>query len=156
EQSLAANPNDPISHMSRYWIAFIDKDQPRLEQEAAWAEGRPQMPMFLIIQATAAASEGRLKESGRIYSTAAGRLQSSDHGTAASMTLGQIVNEEWCGKYDRIEDRVTAVIPNAQGNRDALSMAAIALSLAGRPERARALIDDLAKRYPKDTLVNEV
>src|SRR5262249_9729779 len=114
------------------------------------------MPMFLIIQATAAASEGRLKESGRIYSTAAGRLQSSDHGTAASMTLGQIVNEEWCGKYDRIEDRVTAVIPNAQGNRDALSMAAIGLSLARRPERARALIDDLAKRYPKDTLVNEV
>jgi len=69
---------------------------------------------------------------------------------------GEIVTEEMMGKFDHVEDRVKSIIPAATGNRDALSLGGIALCLAGRPDSARPLMDELAKRYPKDTYVNDI
>jgi tetratricopeptide (TPR) repeat protein len=156
QQSLASNPADPLTHAARYWIAFLERDNPSMQQEAAWVVGKPMEPWFIRGEASAAASQGRLAESTRLYLVAADLLRKRDPGGAASMSAAQIVSEEMMGKYDHVEDRVKSIIPSAGGNRDALSMGAFALCLAGRPDSARPPMDELAKRYPKDTLVNDI
>jgi serine/threonine protein kinase len=156
QQSLSTNPGDSLTHAGRYWIAFLEKDRAAMQQEAAWVVGKPMEPWFLRAEASAAAAEGRLAESSRIYAEAAELLKKKDPGGAASMSAAQIVTEEMLGKYDHVEDRVKSIVPAATGNRDAISMCGIALCLAGRPDSSRPLMDDLAKRYPKDSLVNEI
>jgi tetratricopeptide (TPR) repeat protein len=156
QQSLATNPADPMPHAARYWIAFLEHDKPAKQQEAAWVVGKPMEPWFMRAEASAAASEGRLAESTKKYAEAAELLKKKDPGGAAGTALAQIVTEEMMGKFDRVENRVKSIIPAAGGNREALSMGGIAFCLTGRPDSARPLMDELAKRYPKDTLVNDI
>jgi serine/threonine protein kinase/tetratricopeptide (TPR) repeat protein len=156
EQALARNPDDPECHGARYAIAFLEQDKSRMQQEVAWAAGKQIEPWFLKAQAAAAAFEGRLNASAQHYRDAADALRVTDPAIAASTAMDQLVTEELFGKFDRVEDRVSDILSMAAGSRDALSLGALALCLAGHQDRARPLMDELAKRYPKDTSVNSV
>jgi tetratricopeptide (TPR) repeat protein len=156
KQYLATNPADPLAHAARYWMAFLDRDKPTMQEEAAWVVGKPMEPWFMRSEASVSASEGRLAESSRINRAAADLLRKRDLGGAAATDLGQIVTEEMMGKFDHVEDRVKSMILAAAGNRDALATGGIALCLARRPDSARPLMDELARRYPKDTYVNDI
>jgi serine/threonine protein kinase/tetratricopeptide (TPR) repeat protein len=156
EQALARNPDDPMCHAARYAIAFLEQDKSRMQQEIAWAAGKQIEPWFLKEQAAAAAFEGRLNASAQHYRDAIDALRATDPSIAANTAIDQLLTEELFGKFDRVEDRVSAILPMAGGSRDALSLGALALCLAGHQDRARPLMDELAKRYPKDTSVNSV
>jgi len=156
QQSLARNPDDPMCHTARYAIAFLEQDKSGMQQEIAWAAGKQIEPWFLKEQAAAAAFEGRLNASAQHYRDAIEALRATDPSIAANSAIDELLTEELFGKFDRVEDRVSAILPMAGGSRDALSLGALALCLAGHQDRARPLMDELAKRYPKDTSVTSV
>jgi tetratricopeptide (TPR) repeat protein len=156
EQALVRNPDDVKCHAVMYAIAFLEQDKSRMQQEVAWAAGKQIEPWFLKEQAAVAAFDGRLNESAQHYRDAIEALRITDPAIAASTAIDQLITEEIFGKFDRVEDRVSDILSMGGRSRDALSLGALALCLAGHQDRARPLVDELAKRYPKDTSVNSV
>jgi eukaryotic-like serine/threonine-protein kinase len=57
---------------------------------------------------------------------------------------------------EAVESALRAALHQAGGSHDARAQAALAYSLAGDAAHAQTLADDLAKRFPQDTIVQSV
>jgi hypothetical protein len=124
-----------------------------MEQQIAWSSGKPEENAMLYLQAGTAAYFGRLGSAldfTRQASATASRVGQKEMaaGCEAAAAL-------WAALYgNRSAARQHASGTLAQSNgRDAQYVAAFALALSGDSARARALADDLDKRFPEDIVV---
>jgi predicted Zn-dependent protease len=109
--------------------------------------------VLLAGEAHTAAYSGRpakAREFARRAVSAAERAEEKE--VAAGYEADTALMEALFGNAAQARERAAAALALSTG-RDALYGAALALALAGDTARARALTDDLAKRFPKDTSV---
>ncbi len=66
------------------------------------------------------------------------------------------IREALFGNTDTARQNAAAAVALAPGSRDAEVQAALAYALAGDAARAQSLANDLAKRFPQDTVVQSV
>ena len=108
---------------------------------------------MLALEADTVAYSGRLKEArelSRRAMDAAARVGEKDPPAMYLATSG--LREAWFGNADEAQSRVALALKRS-GSRDVLYFAALAFAYSREDARARALADDLGKRFPEDTIV---
>jgi serine/threonine protein kinase/tetratricopeptide (TPR) repeat protein len=163
EEARAKNL-DSRSKLYLYPIAFLQNDAAGMEQVRRWGEGDARVEwggggearvedVLLSFEANTEAYVGQLgraREFSRRAVAAAERAKEKQN--AASYEVQAALREALFGNV--VEARriaISALVLSKE--RDEQSGAALALALAGNAGQARALADDLGKRFPEDTMV---
>ena len=154
EEAQARKLDSPALRVVLYLLAFVQNDSEGMAQQVAWAAGRSGVEDELLAsEADTAAYSGRLRkarEFSRRAVASAERAQEKE--VAAGYEAGAALREALFGNAGEAQKRAAASLELSTG-RDVQYGAALALALAGNPPRAQALADNLAKRYPGDSLV---
>jgi eukaryotic-like serine/threonine-protein kinase len=144
------------AHVGLYIIAFIEGDLAEMQRQASWTGGKPDDPFTLSRLAQASAFSGRLTESRRIYSQAVEKArQQGFEENAASFMIADAQNEADFGNYAQARQQAFAGLAVARG-RDAVSGAATALAASGDASQTRNLVQELVRRFPKDSIINHL
>jgi serine/threonine protein kinase/tetratricopeptide (TPR) repeat protein len=146
---------DPVGeHQVLYHIGFLQHDAAAMAGEVSWAAGKMQYKhQYLFMESLTAASSGLLEKSRDL----------TDQAVTSAQDLGWREN---AGGYRANEALLEALFGNgAQAQSDARaalgisrgaeveSNAALAYVVSGDVSQAQSLADDLAKRFPDDTIV---
>jgi tetratricopeptide (TPR) repeat protein len=158
KEAQAKNLDSPRLRLRLYPVAFLQGDAAGMAKQLAWAAGKPGVEdLFLYTEADTAAYFGRLgkaRELSRRAVDSAERAEEKE--TAAGYEAGAALREALFGNAAESRQRAAAALLLSMG-RDAQSGAALALALAGDASQVQArvekLTDDLAKRFPEDTIV---
>ena len=137
-----------------YDLAFLQNDAASMAQQVDWAAGQPGVEdVLLTAEADTAAYSGRMgkaREFSRQAVTSAERAEMKE--SAAGSEADAALREALFGNGTAAHERAKAALDLSTG-RDAQYGAALALAFAGDGVRAQALANDLAKRFPEDTVV---
>ncbi|HEY6763514.1 MAG TPA: tetratricopeptide repeat protein, partial [Candidatus Sulfotelmatobacter sp.] len=153
-EALAKNLDSIVLRWDLYALAFLQNDAAAMEQQVAWAEGKPGMEDRLLSgEAGTAAYGGRLgsaREFSRRAVASAERVEEKE--TAATYEGDSAVTEALFGSSAEAHERAAAALLLSRG-RDVQYESALALAIAGDSAQSQKLAEDLAKRFPEDTLV---
>jgi eukaryotic-like serine/threonine-protein kinase len=154
DEALERKFDSPYLRSTRYQLAFLQSDAAAMEQQVAWAAGRPGVEDALLgLEADTAAYSGRLmkaREFSRQATASAQRAEEKE--SAADYEADAAVREALFGNATEAKQRVALALRLSTG-RDVQYGAALALALTGDEARAVALAEDLGKRFPEDTIV---
>jgi eukaryotic-like serine/threonine-protein kinase len=136
----------------RYALAFLEQDQAKMARVAAASAGKWGVGS-LDAESKTAAYYGHLKQSREYL------RQAIVSGERAGQRELPFLYEAWAAESEALlgnpegaRRQATEALANSSG-RDVQGVAALGLALAGDVNRPQSLADDLAKRFPQDTLV---
>jgi len=142
-------------HGILYQIAFAEGDMGAMQRQVAWGVGKSTEDKTLMDEAAAAATAGKLRDSRELFRRAFAVARKNgypDNAAAAVMTQGSI--EAAFHNVAEAKERATAALALEGANVSGDTV--LLLAQIGDLTRAESLADDLVRRYPLDTLVNEV
>jgi tetratricopeptide (TPR) repeat protein len=155
-QVLERNLNHPFFHIDLYGIGFLQNDPSAMAQQVALSEAKPAIEDELLsLEADSAAYSGRLRQAREFSDRAMDSAERAEETeTAATYFALSGLREALFGNADEARRRATLAVVRSAG-RDVQHSAALAMALAytGNDRQAKKLTDDLAKRYPEDTIV---
>jgi tetratricopeptide (TPR) repeat protein/tRNA A-37 threonylcarbamoyl transferase component Bud32 len=154
KEAQARNVDSPYLHQNQGQLAFLQNDAAQLAHEAAWFMGKPGYEdAALAFESDAAAYAGHLGKARDLSRQAvASAERAEEKETAATYEAAAALREAAVGNSEEAKRRVAQALRLSSG-REVLFGAALTLSFAGDTVRARLLADDLAKRFPDDTIV---
>ena len=140
--------------LTRYELCFLRNDREGIEQQLAWAAGRPgEEDLMLSMQSDADAYHGQLTRA-RDYSlralTLAERANSTERAALRQAKLG--LREAWVGNAQAARRDADASLARATG-REVKILAALALADAGDTAGARRLLGQLEKTESANTVL---
>jgi eukaryotic-like serine/threonine-protein kinase len=137
-----------------YAIAFLRNDASEMARQVAVAVGKTGEEDFLLaLNADTSAYFGHLEKSRELSRRAANSADlAAGKETAAAYYAVSALREALFGNADRAEQQAILAKGRASG-RDVDYGLALAMAYAGKAGQAQALADDLAKRFPEDTVV---
>jgi eukaryotic-like serine/threonine-protein kinase len=137
-----------------YELGFLQHDAARMAQQVTWTTGKPgQESLLLYFEANTAAYSGQINKSrefSRQAVASAERAGQKERVAGADATAA--LSEALFGNATEARQRATAATAQSSG-RDNQYAAALALALAGDSSRAQGIVEELAKRFPEDTIV---
>jgi len=137
-----------------YGLAFLGGDTSGMEQQVAWATGKPAEPVLLGQQASTEAYYGRLgkaRELTRRATTLA--IDANFKKRAADLSVDASWREADLGNVTAARQYIDAAVALSQNPETKLS-AAVLFAHLDDPVRAETLINELNRRRPSDTLQN--
>jgi serine/threonine protein kinase/tetratricopeptide (TPR) repeat protein len=137
-----------------YLLAFLRGDTAQMEQQVAWAAGKPgDEDVLLSMQSDTEAYYGRLTKA-RDFSRRAveSAVRADAKETAALWQLNAALREGELGNTAYAKEGVTAALALSTA-RDVKLFAALTLARGGDAPRAKALVEELEKSYPTDTIM---
>jgi eukaryotic-like serine/threonine-protein kinase len=141
-------------HLFLYEIAFLKNDVAGMKEHFSWSMGKPGVEnQMLSTEAGTAAYQGKLetaRELSRKAETSANLA--GEREMAAGCAAAAALWEALYGNIAKAKERVYGTLSLSNG-RDAQYVAALALALNKDEGGARALLEDLEKRFPEDTIV---
>lgn len=156
EAAQSKNFDSPWLRFNLYQLAFLENDAAGMAQQVAWAAGKPGAEdTLLALEADTAAYFGRLGKAREFSRQAvASAERAGEKETAAGYEAAEALQEALFGNVAEARQRAAAALALSTG-RDVQCGTALALVFAGDGARAQAekLTADLAKRFPKDTIV---
>ena len=154
EEVQRKNLDSPSLHLQIYLLAFMRNDVRGMEHQLDWAAGRPGLEDVLLgHEAKIAAYSGRLVKAREISRQAIVSAQRADEKeTAAAYEADSAIREALFGNAGRGRARAAGALALSTG-RDVQYGAALALALAHDSPQAEKLAEDLAERFPDDTVV---
>ena len=154
EEGQAKNLDSPELRFTLYMLAFLKNDVAEMERQVAWSAHKLGVEdVLLVSEADTAAYSGRLKEAREFSRRAMDSAErSGEKETAATYSAASGLREALFGNAEEARRRATFALGRSAG-RDVQYGAALALAYAGDDGRAKALTDDLGKRFPEDTIV---
>jgi eukaryotic-like serine/threonine-protein kinase len=137
-----------------YDVYFLDGDTAGMAQLVARGTGKPGIEdIFLADEALTAAYSGRLGKARELSRGAEASAQrAGEKEGAAGYVASAALIEAVFGNATQARQQAAAALGLSTA-RDTQYAAALALGVAGDTVRAQALADDLAKRFPEDTIV---
>jgi eukaryotic-like serine/threonine-protein kinase len=153
----AKNLDSPYLRLYLYQIAFLQNDRAGMAQQVAWATGKPAVEdVLLSVEADTASYFGQLGKA-RISSrqAIASAELAEEREVASRYEAGAALREALFGNEAEARLRSAAALELSSG-RLAKFAAGLALALAGDGDHAQKLAEELAKSFPKDTLVNVI
>jgi len=126
-----------------------------MKQQADWAVGKPGAEdQMLSLESDTEAWFGKLKNARVLSRQAVERAQrGGEKEPAALWQVNAAVREALLGNTDAARQNAAAAEALESGSRDAKAQAAFVYALAGDAAQAQSVVDDLAKRFPQDTIV---
>jgi DNA-binding winged helix-turn-helix (wHTH) protein len=146
--------DSPSFHLLLYRIAFLQNDSSGMAQQEAWASGRPGAEDALLgLEADTESYFGRLEKARDLSDRAVESAEQAENTeVAAGYQAEAAFREAVFGNF--VEARARAAKALALSNGRAIEYeAALTLAMTGDAPRARALADDLVRRFPEDTIV---
>ena len=148
------NIDYPEVHLNLYWVNFLQHDATGMEREAAGMIGRPgHEDQMLNYEADTAAYGGQIAKARELTQRAVEAARKVDEKEAPALYLANAaVREALLGNSSLAKQQAQAALA-ISNSRDAEALAAIALGLTDNSMQATRLADDLARRFPQDTIV---
>jgi serine/threonine protein kinase len=153
EHSLARTPD--YADLGHYMLSFLAGDQQEMDRQLALAAGDPAVEDTLLSLASDTQSYYGHNAKGRELSRRAveAAKRNGQDANAARWRANMALREAEFG--NPVEARRQAQMAFAvSSDRDSQISTALALARAGNSAAASKMADDLAKRYPRDTLLN--
>jgi serine/threonine protein kinase/tetratricopeptide (TPR) repeat protein len=156
-QAVARFPEDGFLHANRYGIAFLEHDVDEMAAQVQWSAGKPGAEdLLLSSQSDTEAFFGRLAKARDLSRKASDLAKRNDQKeTAAAWQLNAALRDAETGNTNAARAGADAGLALAT-NRDTETLAALTLARSGDFERSEKIVDSLAKRYPSDTLVENI
>ena len=154
QQAMARKLEDSALHANLYGIAFLQEDVAEMERQIAWAAGKPGAEdVLLSLASDTEAFYGRLSKARAFSLRAIDSARRSDQKeTAAGWQMNAALREAEFGNASQARKATSSALALAS-TRDAQILAALALARAGALVEAQEMAEDLAKRFPRDTLI---
>ncbi|HEY6763675.1 MAG TPA: protein kinase [Candidatus Sulfotelmatobacter sp.] len=154
QEARAHHLDSPVLRFNMYAIGFLQHDAARMEAEFAPLVGKPGYDdVVLYMESDTAAFYGKFSQARELTQRASGSARRADEKEAAAdYEEESAIREALVGNFALVKRQAQAGLALSNG-RDAQSMAAIALGLAGDTSQATRLADDLNKRFPEYTVV---
>ena len=145
----------PDLHLARYGVAAAEGDIAEMKRQVAWADDNGELEdVFLSAQADTQAFYGNLGAARQLSRRAIESAQREGKGeTAALWRMNEALREAEFGNWG-VARRGAAAAMTLVPTREVQTLAALALAQSGDVRQAKKLSDDLARRYPLDTLIN--
>ncbi len=143
------------AHVDLYSVASAEGDAVEMRRQLAWAKGKVGIEdVILAQQADTEAFSGRLGDAREFSRLAVESAQRAEKKEAAMLWQmnGALREAEFGNRQKARHGAATAL--SVAPTRDLQTLAALTLAQSGDAARARAMSDDLARRYPLDTLIN--
>jgi DNA-binding winged helix-turn-helix (wHTH) protein/tetratricopeptide (TPR) repeat protein len=153
-QALERKLHTPYIDAVMYFLAFAQNDTAAMAQHVAKVESLPKWEhQMLSMEGDTAAYSGRLKDARELSRRAMDRAQRAGEKDAPALYSGTSgLREAWFGNPGEARRRATLALKLSTG-RDLQYFAALAFAYAKDDARAKALADDLNKKFPEDTIV---
>jgi tetratricopeptide (TPR) repeat protein/predicted Ser/Thr protein kinase len=137
-----------------YYLAFLRGDSTQMEQQVAWSAGKPgDEDLLLSAQSDTEAYYGRLgkaRDFSRRAVDSAVRADSKE--TAALWEVNAALREAEFGNTQAAQKDASTALALASG-RDVKVLAALTLARSGDATRAKAMVQDLEKSDPSNTVL---
>jgi eukaryotic-like serine/threonine-protein kinase len=145
-------------HLNLYALAFFQGNPAAMKQQKDWAIGKPGAEDWILSLASdTEAWSGRLGRARELSRQAVETARRSDEKEPAALwQANEAIREALFGNAEAGRKNAAAAVAFASGSHDAEAQAALAYALAGDATHARRLADNLAKRFPQDTVVQSV
>lgn len=145
---------NPLLLVSRYYLAFLEGDEPGMKREVERAHGNLEAEDWMSHnQALVFARAGQMRNARVLWRHTIERTQQTGHRERAAIyRAAQAVCEAHLGNRDLAKESARAAVALAQG-RDVVYAAAFALALAGESSESQRMAEDLDSRFPEDTPV---
>jgi serine/threonine protein kinase/Flp pilus assembly protein TadD len=156
EQAIAQNADSMGIHESLYEIAFIRGDNAGMQRQIAWAAGKQMDSLMLFPQGMADYAMGKVHRARETLTQAFGLAgQHGLNSLANEIRAAMSVEEAAIGNVQEARSGAEQALASSP-DRDAKTAAAVALAMAGDTSRAEKLVDDLARDFPQDSLLNNL
>jgi tetratricopeptide (TPR) repeat protein/predicted Ser/Thr protein kinase len=154
EQAAAQKADSFGIHEVLYEIAFIRGDSVGMQHEVAWAAGAHQDLLMDFPQGQADYAMGRVQRARETLTRAADQAEQQGlKGVAADVRAAMCVVEASLGNMQEARKGITEPLTSS-ADRSTRTSIALALALTGDTNRAQRFVDELAKVFPTDTLLN--
>jgi tetratricopeptide (TPR) repeat protein len=152
--AIGKKADSPDLHYYLYNLAFVRRDAEGMSKELTWSAGKPGKDNIVkYLAAEATAYEGKLEKARELSREAVSASQQVDEKEIAARSESvAALREALFGNGAEAKRRAAATLA-LSNTRDAQYVAALAVAIAGDSEQAQISADDLAKRFPQDTLV---
>jgi len=153
-EAKARNLDSPFLHSNLYLVDFVAHDPAGMEREAAEAMSKPgSEDLVLSYESDTAAYGGQFALARQLTRRAAdSALRAGKKETTAEYQAEAAVREALIGNLTLAQQEAKGALKLSNG-RDVVAMAAVSLGLARDFAEATRLSDDLATRFPEDTVV---
>jgi len=146
--------DSPFLHIPLYLIAFQQGDSAGMQREAASVVGRPGAEdIMLNYESDSASYGGQFAKARELTSRAAdSAVRADEKETGAMYVASAALREALVGNSHQATQFALSAVASSNG-KDVQGLATIALAMSGDAARSKRLAEDLAQRYPEDTLV---
>jgi tetratricopeptide (TPR) repeat protein len=154
-QEIARGIDDPIAKVNWFGVAFVEGNTAEMDRLMAWAAGKPEgEDIFLAAKSDTEAFAGHVTPAREFSRQAVqSALRNFQKETAAQYQMDEALWEAEFGNRQLAQEHTAAAL-RFTTNHDTQILAALAMARTGNSAEADRMANDLAKRYPQDTLVN--
>jgi tetratricopeptide (TPR) repeat protein len=154
KEAVEHKVDNPFLHGNRYGVAFLESDTSEMKRQVAAASGKPGEDILLSFESDTEAFYGRLNGARELSNRAAeSARRNGSMETAAAWQMDAALREAEFNDIARSRQDITSALAGAP-TRDANILAALALARIGDADRAKHIADDLAERFPLNTVIN--
>jgi serine/threonine protein kinase/Flp pilus assembly protein TadD len=154
DDALARKLDGPYLRQSIYYLDFLRKDAPGMQEQFAWAMGKPGAEDILLsAESDTQADHGHLEKSRHLSTQAEESAKRNDSKETAAFWQGnEALREVEFGNYAQGLKQAREALELAPG-RDVKVEAALALARGGDVATAEKLVDSLNEEFSLDTLM---
>jgi eukaryotic-like serine/threonine-protein kinase len=154
EEAQSKNLVSPGMHFVLYQLSFLEKNAAGMAQQAAWSAGKPGIEdVLLALEADTNAYSGRLTEAREFSRRAIDSAErAGEKEVAAKYSALSSLREALFGNAEEAQRRATTTLKRSTG-QDVQYGIALAFAYSRDAARAQMLTDDLARRFPENTLI---
>ncbi len=154
KQAVEHKVDNPFLHGNRYGVAFLESDTAEMKKQVAAVSGKPGEDILFSFESDTEAFYGRLNGARELSKRAAeSARRTGSMETAAEWQMDAALREAEFNDIARSRQDVASALASAP-TRDVSILAALALARIGDADRAKRMADDLAERFPLNTLIN--
>jgi eukaryotic-like serine/threonine-protein kinase len=158
DDALARKLDDPVMHENIYTLAFLHGDNAKLDRELSLSAGKPGWEdLLLFLHSNTAAFHGHINDARSLSRRAADAALRADLKEPAALWLADAgLREAAFGNREQARQFAAESGKIAPTSRDAQILVALAFARGGDAARAQAVVDDLNRRFPVNTIVQSV
>jgi serine/threonine protein kinase/tetratricopeptide (TPR) repeat protein len=158
DKQSAKNPDAPERHQFLFDLAFQQGNEAEMQKELDWAAGKPELAGFLSNNRTNLnLYRGQLNKLKETLLPALTALRQSGNKIGESgVEVALAFVEMLRGNSAEFRQHAENALKLAPANKQRQGSIAQVYAFGGEASKAQALCDELAKRYPEDTIIQGI